>query len=223
MTSAVIFDCDGVLVDSEVIAQRLELEQLTEIGLTYDPKEYTNRFLGTGTAEYFSALDKDCQMQLGHPLPTDFAETLSERARVEMDTALTAIKGVHRAINALTLPKAVASGSSVAGLERKLRKVDLFETFAPHVYSSQLVALGKPAPDIYIYTAQKLDVEQPGCVVIEDSVNGVKSALAAGMIAIGFVGGGHCSPAHAQRLSSAGAKYVIERMDQLPLILRGLE
>ena len=112
-------------------------------------------------------------------------------------------------------PKAIASGSSPDGLERNLRKVALFDAFAPHIYSAQIVPRGKPAPDVYLHAAREIGVEAPRCVAVEDSVNSARAALAAGMTVIGFTGGSHCPPQHAERLTNAGVHFVIDHMDQL--------
>ena len=219
MPAAVIFDCDGVLVDSEIIGQRVELACLAEIGLVYEPDDYAARYLGRGGGEYHAALSEDHQRRLGRPLPGDFLDTLYKRLWAAIDADLTAIDGVHGAVADLKNPKAVASGSAAASLEKKLRKVALFETFAPHIYSSQLVARGKPAPDIFLHAAQKLAVDPVHCIAVEDSANGVRAARAAGMRVIGFTGGGHCGTGHGAGLQAAGAEHVVEHMDQLLSVL----
>jgi len=212
---AVIFDCDGVLVDSETIGQRIELAYLAEIGLPFEPDAYAERYTGRAGAEFHATLDEDHRRRLGRPLPEDFIENLHKRVWAEMDDSLTAIAGVHAAVDALTVPKAVASGSNIVSLEKKLRMVALFDSFAPHVYSSQLVARGKPSPDVFLHAARKLNIAPTRCVAVEDSVNGVLAARAAGMRVVGFCGGGHCARGHGERLSAAGAHDVVEHMDHL--------
>jgi len=219
MMDAVIFDCDGVLIDSEIIIQRVSLAYLTDLGLRYDPEDFAARFLGVTWADFFAGLDADHHDQFGRPLPADFGATLNGRARAEIDTHLNAMHGIHDVVADLRLPKAVASGSSPETLERCLRKVALFDHFAPHIYSAQIMPRGKPAPDVYLHAARQIDVAPTRCVAVEDSVNGTASAVAAGMRVIGFTGGGHCPPTQAARLRAAGAVDVAATMDELYALL----
>jgi len=216
---AVIFDCDGVLIDSEVIGQRIELACLAEVGLVYDSRDYAERYMGTVSSDYYAGLDRDYQARFGRQLPETFADDLHERIWAALDAELTVIAGVPDMVAAVSLPKAIASGSSVNGLSRKLRHVGLFDVFAPHIYSSELVARGKPAPDVFLHAAAQLGIAPEHCLAVEDSLNGVKAARAAGMRVIGFTGGGHCTPGHGTRLQAAGAAHVVEHMDQLLAVL----
>jgi HAD superfamily hydrolase (TIGR01509 family) len=220
MMDAVIFDCDGVLVDSETICLRVELECLAEIGLTYDRDLYADRFLGTNTTDFFRLLNDDHHRHFGRALPDGLAEDMHRRIVTAMAAEVAAIHGVHDTIAALKVPKAVASGSSAESLQLKLRKVALFDAFAPHIYSAQIVPRGKPAPDIYLHAAAQIGVAPARCVAVEDSVNGTTSALAAGMRVIGFTGGGHCSPTQTARLHAAGASHVATNMSELSALLQ---
>jgi HAD superfamily hydrolase (TIGR01509 family) len=219
---AVIFDCDGVLVDSEVIALRVELAALAEIGLHYERHAFAERFLGQTNATFHAGLNDDHLQQFGRPLPEKFGDILATRIWAEMEGKTDAVAGVHAVVRALTAPKAVASSSSAYRLEHKLRHAGLFEAFAPHVYSGELVPRGKPWPDLYLHTAVQLKVEPAACVAVEDSVNGVRSAVAAGMGTVGFIGGGHCSPNLAALLKNAGANHIAQDMPQLLEILKGM-
>jgi len=219
---AVIFDCDGVLVDSEIIALTVALECLAEIGLVYDKNAYAERFLGHTAADHARGLNADHQQRFGRPLPDGFTESLTARMWAAMMDNVHAIAGAYDLLRELALPKAVASGSHPARLERKLRTADLYDFFAPHVYSAQTVARGKPAPDIYLHVAAKIGVAPNRCVAVEDSVNGVTSARGAGMVVVGFTGGGHCTARHDERLRAAGAVEVAAGMDRLQTILRGM-
>ena len=218
-TAAVIFDCDGVIVNSEAICQKIEIDCLAEIGLAFDPLEYSNRFLGSGRNEYYDALNQEHQRRLGRPLPTSVFVSMHERTSVELDLRLAAVAGVEAAVRSINIPVAVASGSSASSLEEKLSKVGLHDLFAPHIYSADLVERGKPAPDIFLYAAEQLGVAAERCVAVEDSINGILSALRAGMITVGFTGGGHCGTGHRDRLKQVGAAHVIEHMDQLMPLL----
>jgi HAD superfamily hydrolase (TIGR01509 family) len=203
MADAIIFDCDGVLINSEVICQRVELAALAEIGVAYQHDVYIERYLS------------DYHTRFGCEVPDDFPAVLLERIRKEAVQHLKPIPGVHQAIASFGVPVAVASGSSNAWLEKTLQQVGLFQLFAPHIYSAKQMPRGKPAPDIYLHACNQLGVSPNRCVAVEDSLMGVMSGVSAGMSVIGFVGGGHCSASQAARLKAAGAAHVIDHMDQL--------
>ena len=220
--TAIIFDCDGVLVDSEIIAVRAELHALDELGLTYDEDEYIHRHLGMTVAAFFAALEAEHQDAFGKPLPDGFTERLLQDTKDEMDATLEALPGVHDVVDAIQHPLAVASSSGLNRLHFKLKKTDLHHRFDPHIYSGDQVEKGKPAPDLFLFAAEQLGIHPEKCIAIEDSVNGVKSALAAGMTVIGFTGGSHCRPSHTKYLSDAGASIVVDHMDKLLSTLENL-
>lgn len=208
--AAVIFDCDGVLVDSEILAIEVEIALLAECGLTYAPADYHHRFLGLNDAAYQAALDIDAMERTGRPLPTDFLHRAHVQRWDACQTRLVEVAGCGAAVAALALPKAVASSSGADFLREKLRLTGLLSAFDPHVYSADLVARAKPHPDIFLHAAERLNVDPARCLAIEDSVNGVRAALAAGMTVWGFAGGGHMDAQGAARLVEAGAHAVLE-------------
>jgi HAD superfamily hydrolase (TIGR01509 family) len=201
---ALIFDCDGVLVDSEVIAIQCEREILASWGLDYALETFVQRFVGLHNRDFHNAIAADAQAA-GLALPDDFRTALHANHWKRFEAELKAIDGVLEVAAAFTGLQAVASSSEADKLVRKLELADLHETFAPHVYSSDLVANGKPAPDLFLLAADRIGARPDTCLVIEDSVNGVKAALAAGMTAWGFTGGGHADAGLAGRLTEAGA------------------
>ena len=212
--AAVIFDCDGVLVDSEILAIEVEIVLLAECGLNYAPDEYRHRFLGLNDAAFREALARDCLDRTGRPLPDDFLHRAHVQRWDACQTRLTEVAGCGAAVAALTLLKAVASSSGAAFLREKLRLTGLVEAFDPHIYSADLVARAKPHPDIFLYAAEALAIAPGSCLAIEDSVNGVLSARAAGMMVWGFTGGGHMDPAASGRLMEAGAARVVGGWDE---------
>lgn len=212
MIDAIIFDCDGVLVDSEVLALEVEIVAAAEVGLTYDLGEYKARFMGRTTQAFFDLLAQDCLERTGRPLPEGFQERCYGTYRASL-SRLKEVEGALRMIAAVTHRKAVASSSTADALEEKLRRTGLWDHFAPHVYSTDLVAHGKPAPDVFLHAAKKLHVEPSGCLVFEDSVNGVHAARAAGMRVWGFAGGGHMDEASSARLLAAGVERIVEHWD----------
>ena len=157
--AAVIFDCDGVLVDSEIVAVRAELRALKELGLTFDEDEYIHRHLGMTMEKYFAELESDYFETFGKPLPDGFTTRLLMETKQEMDDSLEALPGVHAAVTAIKGPLAVASSSGLERLKQKLKHTELFHMFNPHIYSGEQVENGKPAPDLFLFTAHKLGVE----------------------------------------------------------------
>lgn len=198
-----------MLVDSEVLIHAIELEALAELGLHYESGPFKARFLGMSNPDYYAALDADAMERLGRPIQQEMRPRMQELVRAVFDRELAAVPGARDAVNAVKLPKAVASSSGVAALDYKLRKLGLWEPFAPHIYSAEHVARAKPAPDLFLHAAAQLQVAPDDCLVIEDSVNGVKAGLAAGMTVWGFSGGGHMDDALSARLADAGAERLV--------------
>jgi len=209
MISAVIFDCDGVLVDSEVLAHEVEIAVLAEIGLTYDPHDFIVRFMGRSSKVFYELLDADGQARLGRSIVDEIQKPIRARYRKAVEERLAEVPGALAAVRSLKLPKAVASSSTVRGLGIKLRKVGHWDHFAPHIYSAEHVEHSKPAPDLFLHAATALGIAPGECLVIEDSVNGVTAGIAAGMRVWGFSGGGHMTPRIAALLSEAGAERIV--------------
>jgi HAD superfamily hydrolase (TIGR01509 family) len=205
-----IFDCDGVLVDSEVLSCRIDAEFLTEIGIPYTTDEIAQQFLGVSLKTMIARIEaeRDCK------LPDDFSERLNSILFARFETDLKPIEGVRAAILSLPYPRCVASSSVPERIALSLRITGLSDLF-DDIFSSTQVPRGKPAPDLFLHAASSMNARPEDCVVIEDSVAGVQAALAAGMRVIGFAGGGHCGPDHTEKLRQAGAPVVIERMADL--------
>jgi HAD superfamily hydrolase (TIGR01509 family) len=210
MVKAVIFDCDGVLVDSEVIAHAVEMETLGEIGLTYDSHDFKARFMGMSDRAFHAALEEEGRARLGRSIIEEIRPRMKERFAAAMKTRLTAVSGAHEAVDAVRGLKAVASSSTAEGLEKKLRLTGLWDRFAPHIYSAAHVTNSKPAPDLFLLAADALGIAPFDCLVIEDSVNGVKAAHAAGMTVWGFMGGGHMDEHARKRLADADVERIVD-------------
>lgn len=219
---AVIFDCDGVLVDSEVLAIRGERVALDALGLRYSPQDYVRRFVGMHDRAFFDALREDYQTLFNASPPGDFEERILDGRRRERD-ALQPINGAYQALRAARRHGhvGVASSSRAHFLDSKLKRTGLFELAAPHIYSADAVSNGKPAPDIFLYAATRMGVDPARCLVIEDSENGVKAGCAAGMTVWGFLGGGHCFDGHGERLILAGAALLNNDFDDFMARLDG--
>ena len=222
MIEAVIFDCDGVLVDSEVIAHAVELAVLAEIGLTYDPHDFTERFMGRSNQAFFAMLEQDGLNRLGRSIVEEIRPAIRERYYRAIGETMREVPGALAAIRACPLPKAVASSSETDALERKLRLAGHWDHFAPHIFSADHVTHAKPAPDLFLYAARALDVAPERCLVIEDTVNGVAAGRAAGMTVWGFRGGGHMTDRLAGRLREAGAERVLTDWAEAEALFRAL-
>jgi HAD superfamily hydrolase (TIGR01509 family) len=221
MIEAVIFDCDGVLVDSEILAVEVELMSLAEVGMVYEEEEFKARFMGMSTPAFYDALDADRLQRLGHGLPDGFRDLCSARYRAAWHR-LGEVPGAREAVAKVSHLKAVASSSSEEALNRKLKLTDLWEPFAPHIYSADHVTHAKPAPDLFLYAADALKVAPEHCLVIEDSGNGVRAARAAGMTVWGFLGGGHMNDAAGERLLAAGAERLVRNWAEAGALLAAL-
>jgi HAD superfamily hydrolase (TIGR01509 family) len=222
MIRAVIFDCDGVLVESEVIAHEVELAVLGEIGMRYDAHDFAIRFMGMSDAAFWAALDADGREKLGRSIIDEIRQPMKERYARAIEERLTEVAGALQAIASVKLPKAVASSSTVRGLDIKLKKVGHWEHFAPHIYSAEHVTHAKPAPDLFLHAAKALDVRPQDCLVIEDTVNGVTAGRAAGMTVWGFRGGGHMTDRIAERLTQAGAERIVKSWAEAEALLAQL-
>jgi HAD superfamily hydrolase (TIGR01509 family) len=212
--TCIIFDCDGVLVDSEHIKSEAVARHLAELGISISGPALLERFSGVPAAEMFRVLALDT----GVLIPPSHVEEAQEikLARCAAVGDALAMPGVHECLAMLRgIPVCVASSSSPTMLAGLLRQARLWDRFAPNIFSVAHVTRGKPAPDLFLFAAQRMRVPPERCVVVEDSVAGVQAAKAASMIAIGFAGGSHCRPDQADKLRQAGAEKVFMNMASL--------
>jgi HAD superfamily hydrolase (TIGR01509 family) len=212
-----IFDCDGVLIDSEILAAGVHADLLTELGMAITLQEVITRFTGL-TDEHILQL---VAQQLGRPLPADYRQ----RALVEFERRMEGVKpieGVQDLLDQLTGPRCVCSNSRSARLQVSLTATGLWERLAPHIFSAPEVGRSKPAPDVFLHAAKVFGVSPAKTLVVEDSAHGVAGAVAAGMRVIGFTGGGHTWPGHAELLKEAGALQVCSRLSEVAGALRAL-
>ncbi|MBZ9849612.1 HAD family phosphatase [Mesorhizobium sp. CA14] len=209
----VIFDCDGVLVDSEIIAARVEAELLTSAGFEISADELAETYAGLTF--------KDIMLRVEEKSEIPFQASLIDRAEELVDRKLRSdvriIDGAREAVAAVTAPRAVCSNSRTERVEFMLEKVRLLPFFAGRIFSGLDIPSRKtkPAPDVFLYAAEKLGANPKNTFVIEDSVHGIAGARAAGMRVIGFTGAGHSYPGHADALTEAGAETVIRRWAEL--------
>ena len=209
---AIVFDCDGVLVDSERLFVTIDQQVFRELGWEATVEEITTRFVGKSGRDYEKAL----RSVLG-PLPDDWREPYSHLYAQAMSERLTAVDGVEAALQSIPLPKAVASNSSRDALRASLTVTSLLPYFDDRVVSVDDVEHGKPEPDVYLRAAELLGLSPEQCIAVEDSPTGATAALAAGMHVLGY-GGGLVPPG---ALSELGAS-VFMSMDELPAIVAEL-
>ncbi|MGI9421115.1 MAG: HAD family hydrolase [Geminicoccaceae bacterium] len=219
LVDLVIFDCDGVLIDSEVISTRSTVDVLAMIGYEIGEADAARRFVGRSYASMRAEIEADW----GQGLPSSFEDEVERRTLEEMARSLEPIDGIGEALSRLDRPRCVASSSSVDWIRSGLRKTGLLDHLTPHLFSASMVENGKPAPDIFLYAANQMGVAPGDTVVVEDSLPGVQAGVAAGATVIGFTGGSHIldKAGHGARLRSAGASLIIERMETLPEVIAG--
>jgi HAD superfamily hydrolase (TIGR01509 family) len=208
----IIFDCDGVLVDSEVISCRAHAETLTRHGYPITSDQVLTRFLGVSDREARQAIETE----LGRKLPNDFEAQMKQAALQRYADDLQSIPYVGEAVAAIGLPKCVASSGTPEKIRHGLTCAGIYDLLAPNIFSATQVKRGKPAPDLFLYAAEQMRASPKRCVVIEDSIPGVTGALAAGMTVLGFHGGSHCRPGYGETLRAAGAMMTFDDMRQLP-------
>ncbi|TCL75953.1 HAD family hydrolase [Rhizobium sp. BK251] len=216
----IIFDCDGVLVDSEIIAAEVESTLLTEAGYPITVEEMGERFAGMTWQNILFQVEREADIPLSASLLEKSEQLLDKRLARDVK----GIPGVDFALARLPMPRCICSNSSSARLDMMLTKVELKQFFAPHIFSAKDLGPDrvKPKPDIFLHGAKELGFSPSKTVVVEDSVHGVHAARAAGMRVIGFTGASHTYPAHADKLTDAGAETVISRMNDLPGVAAAL-
>lgn len=220
--SAILFDCDGVLADSEILAQEIELAALAQVGLAYEYADYCERFTGLSYKAFFDAVEGDALARLGRSVRAEIEPHILARYLAAMRERLQEVPGALSCVSCLPHKKAVASSSTGEELELKLRKLQLWDHFAPHIYCAEHVTHGKPAPDLFLHAAHALSVAPEECLVIEDSVNGIAAARAAGMRVWGFRGGRHMNERAGERLLAAGAERIVSNWEEAAVLIASL-
>jgi HAD superfamily hydrolase (TIGR01509 family) len=206
----VIFDCDGVLVDSEPIANAVFSAMLAELGLAVSDDDMVAHFVGRTTGHCVEIVEG----MLGSPLPPGFTDDYQCRTQLALQSGLRAIPGVEAALDAIRLPCCVASNGERDKMRMTLGLTGLLPRFEGRMYSADDVTHGKPAPDLFLHAARHCGVAPSACVVIEDSPSGVIAGIAAGMTVYGYAG-----LVPAARLQQAGAHQVFNDMRRLPALL----
>jgi beta-phosphoglucomutase-like phosphatase (HAD superfamily) len=215
---ALIFDFDGVLLESEFEANVQLAELLTDLGHRHSAIEAIRHYTGLAGDDFIAAIEK----RIGARLPPEFHSRIREGSVRALKDGIDAVVGAVDFVRTLPtdLPKAVASSSSTRWIRGHLRHLGLADAFGEHVYSGrEHVARGKPAPDIYIHAADQLGVAIDRSVILEDSEVGAKGALASGATVIGLAAGRHCFDGHVEMLRSVGVAHVAHSFDEVAQLL----
>jgi HAD superfamily hydrolase (TIGR01509 family) len=183
----IIFDCDGVLIDSEIISARMLVSELAKLGVVIDLEYVARHFLGRS----YPVVMEQIRREFGLELPLAFEEDYRARLLAAFKTELKIMPHVQEVIGQLAVPYCVATSSSPKRAEFSLTLVGLGQLAGPRLFTASEVARGKPAPDLFLHAAARLGVAPQRCLVIEDSLTGVRAALAAGMTVWRFTGGSH--------------------------------
>jgi len=215
MPELIIFDCDGVLVDSEILANRVMTDYLNEVGLPIRLEQTVERFVGMSMA----SMRKIILAEDGLILPDDFEAEILRRDKIEFATGLQAVRGIDETLRRLSIPSCVASSGSHGKIANSLKLTGLAHHFDGKIFSADDVANGKPAPDLFLHAARQMQVAPHNAIVIEDSPAGAAAGVAANMRVFGFLGGGHITDGHGARLLAAGAERLFDTMADLDGLL----
>ena len=219
MDNLIIFDFDGVVADSEVLANTVLAETITELGLPTTLDDAYRLYMGKRIADVIASVE----VELGRPVPETFSTDFQSRTLARFQPALRPVAGVTEYIDAFAqVPRCIASSSSLERLAECLRLLNLEEAFGCHVYSASVVPRGKPHPDLFLHAAERMGAAPSRTVVIEDSASGVQAGIAAGMHVIGLLAGSHIRDGHEERLKSAGAHHVVRSFRDAEPITRDL-
>lgn len=205
----IIFDCDGVLIDSEAIYLDVEFAFLASKKIEIDRDWYIGEFMALGMDTWRAKLSDLVHQHTGERLADEEYAALKQTGRTRVFNEVKTVPGVETLLDRLVTPYCVASSTALKFLPGKLELTGLTRYFEANVYSGDMVKNGKPAPDLFLHAARNMGFAADRCIVVEDSANGVRGGKAAGMLTVGFTGGGHAGLPHAPRLAAAGADHVV--------------
>ena len=213
--AAIIFDFDGVIADSEALANAVLADAVTGLGLPTTLDDALRRYQGRRWPD----VAKLIQSGLRKPLPSDFADSLKVDTLERFRTDLREVEGAVDFIRRVSIPKCIASSSSMERLSLCLNVLGITEEFSGRVFSADTVPRGKPYPDIFLYAAAQMGIDPAHCLVIEDSPSGVQAGIAAGMTVIGLCAASHVRDGHAKRLLKAGAYRVVDHWNEVATLI----
>lgn len=211
----IIFDCDGVLIDSEAIYLEEEFATLASHGIFVDRGWYLGEFMALAQPLWRAKFSKLIEDEVGQPLSDTQYEEMKKRVRQRILNEVKTVDGIEDLLDAITTNICVASTTQMKFLPGKLERTGLADYFGAAVYSGDMVENGKPAPDLFLLAAKKTGRTPDQSIVVEDSVNGVRGGKSARMFTIGFTGGSHTYDGHGQALLDAGANIVVDSHSNL--------
>jgi HAD superfamily hydrolase (TIGR01509 family) len=213
----VIFDCDGVLVDSEPLSISVLVQAMREAGVEIDEEGAYERFLGKSLATMISTLETEFNVFASQEFLDHIRNDLYTRFRNELQP----IPGIAATIDALDMRRCVASSSQLERIRLSLSLTGLLDRLEPHIFSASMVTRGKPAPDLFLHAAREMGVAPERCIVVEDSPAGIMAARAAGMTVFAFTGGSHANSAHYRaELNRLSPEVVFDAMPDLIHLVR---
>ena len=216
----VIFDCDGTVMDSELMMAEVEVEALAEFGMEMTATEFNTRFAGTSSEKVKEVVEEE----LGRALPDDHISKVKQKMNDRLWREVKAVPGIMEVLDGFDQPRCICSNAGMDKLKIELSRGELWDRFRPYVFSARDLenVAPKPRPDIFLHAAKEFNVEPSACIVIEDSITGVTGAKAAGMRVIGFTGASHTYPGHSDDLTNAGAETVIKRLKDIPALIEAM-
>ena len=215
---ALLFDFDGVLIESEYVGNKQIAEYLTSIGHPTTPEQSMANFMGYSGVDFLAKVEA----WIGRPLPDDFHTARAAGDERVLAAGIGEVAGAVDFVQSLPadLPRAVVSSSSTRWIRRHLDHISLAAAFGDHIYSGrEHVERGKPAPDLYLFAADRLGVAIANCAIIEDSIVGATGAVASGGFVIGLCAGSHCAPDHADRLRAVGVQAIASDFAEVTKLL----
>lgn len=213
----VIFDCDGVLVDSEPLSVAVLIDAMRDVGVEMSEEDVYSRFLGKSLATLVDTLETEFDVFIDQAFLDRIRNDLYDRFRRELKP----IDGIAETLDALAVPRCVASSSQLERIRLSLGVTGLLERLEPNIFSASMVKRGKPAPDLFLFAAGKMGVEPRDCIVVEDSPAGIMAARAAGMTVFAFTGGSHAhSPSYRAELERLSPEVVFDAMPDLIHLVR---
>jgi HAD superfamily hydrolase (TIGR01509 family) len=212
----VIWDCDGCLIDSEMLACGAFADVLRPLGCSMTAHMVAERFAGKGIRHIIRLLEEETGRDFAGRFPF---EELDRKRKQLFEAQLQAMPHIGFALDSIVLPQCVASGSELDRLYHSLNVAGLYDRFEGRIFSAAQVEKGKPAPDLFLFAAEQMNVAPDKCLVIEDGVAGVQGGKAAGMTVFGYMGGSHITDAWRDRVTEAGVDLLFDDMRDLPRLM----
>jgi HAD superfamily hydrolase (TIGR01509 family) len=217
MKRLLIFEFDGVLADSEILANAVLAEMVTELGVPTTTEDSLRHYVGKRLQDVILTVEQT----VGRPMASDFVAAFQQRTLARLRAEVRLVEGARAYLDAFAdVPRCIASSSPPDRIAVCLETLGLVDLFGERVFSASQVARGKPHPDIFLHAAERMGVPPTDALVLEDSVGGVRAAIAAGMTVIGLTAASHIRDGHAERLTAAGAHHIATTFSEAERLTR---